>query len=246
MKNSEIKVPESVEQYAREDIADVIKLTQDYDTQLTIKDESFEAYRAGDDPDSYSVDASFTIHDQDSNKDFDFVIEYVVKGDDVYVGGDVEELAHSFNDRWNDAITAATKIGKKQRIVADDEGYDVAESIDDLADAVDDMQDTVDDMSEDEVDIQMDNNITNHFIAECDVCHGVFISALVESDQDVYTITGKCPLCDKESEQYLKWVIKDANNADVLKVQEEAYEQPGTEEEEDVLEPEVEEEETIV
>lgn len=124
----------------------------------------------------------------------------------------------------NVPVTAAT-------VTAADEGYDLTDSIDDLADAVDDIQDSVDDIEEDQVDIETENNITNHFIAECDVCHGVFISALTETDQDVYTIHGKCPICDKESDQYLKWVIKPSNNADVLKVTEAEYEQPGAEEE---------------
>lgn len=26
--------------------------------------------------------------------------------------------------------------------------------------------------------------------------------------------TGVCPLCEKESEQYLRWVVKDVNNDD--------------------------------
>lgn len=86
---------------------------------------------------------------------------------------------------------------------------DLEGTIDDISDNLDDLQDTIDDIEEDDVDIEMDNNIGNHFIAECDRCHGVFISALVESDQQVEKISGTCPLCDKETDQYLKWVIKD-------------------------------------
>ena len=73
------------------------------------------------------------------------------------------------------------------------------------------MQDSIDNMDEDDVDIEVDNNISNHYIAECERCHGVFISAVVESDQEISKISGICPLCDHETEQYLKWIIKDTN-----------------------------------
>ena len=106
------------------------------------------------------------------------------------------------------------KTIKASRIVAADEDfqtsdYDIGETIDDLADDVEDIQDTIDEVQEDDIDIELDNNIANHYVAECDNCHGIFISALVESDQDVEKISGTCPLCDKETDQYLKWVIKE-------------------------------------
>lgn len=87
--------------------------------------------------------------------------------------------------------------------------YDIADTIDDLADDVNDIQDTIDEVQEDDIDIELDNNIANHFVAECDNCHGIFISALAESDQAIEKISGTCPLCDKETDQYLKWVIKE-------------------------------------
>lgn len=65
-----------------------------------------------------------------------------------------------------------------------------------------------DDVEEDDVDIEIENNIDNHFIAECDSCHGIFISALVETDQEVEMISGTCPICGKDTDQYLKWIIK--------------------------------------
>lgn len=55
--------------------------------------------------------------------------------------------------------------------------YDIGETIDDLAYDVEDIQDTIDDVQDDDVDIELDNNIANHYIAECDNCHGVFISS---------------------------------------------------------------------
>ena len=112
-------------------------------------------------------------------------------------------------------------ISAASRIVADDEAedtafesddnYDISETIDDLSDSVDDIQDSLDedDMNEDSPDIELDNNIANHFIAECDSCHGIFISALIESDQEVEKISGICPICSQESDQYLKWIVKE-------------------------------------
>ncbi len=84
---------------------------------------------------------------------------------------------------------------------------DFVETFDDLEDTVDEVQDQLEDVEEDTVDIELDNNIDGHCIAECDNCHGVFISAVIESDQEIKTITGICPLCDKETEQELKWGI---------------------------------------
>ena len=57
--------------------------------------------------------------------------------------------------------------------------------------------------------IDIDNNIANHLIAECQNCHGIFISAMIASDQSVESINGVCPLCNKNTEQFLKWIVKD-------------------------------------
>jgi DNA repair exonuclease SbcCD ATPase subunit len=91
------------------------------------------------------------------------------------------------------------------RIAEDDEAFD--DTLDDIADSVEDMQDTLDEVQEDDVDIEVDNNVEGHLIAECDKCHGIFISAMMESEQEVEKISGICPLCDRESDQYFKWVI---------------------------------------
>jgi len=91
---------------------------------------------------------------------------------------------------------------------------DIEDTVDDIADAVDDIQDTMEDVEEDDIDIEMENNIANHYVAECDSCHGIFISALVESDQEVESITGICPLCDKDTTQYLYWLIKNVRDVD--------------------------------
>ena len=95
-----------------------------------------------------------------------------------------------------------------------DEGKSVADSIDDLSEAVEDVQDTVEEVDEDPVDIEQDSNIANHYIAECDYCHGIFISAVLDSDQEVSSIKGICPVCGKETEQFLKWVVRDIESED--------------------------------
>lgn len=91
----------------------------------------------------------------------------------------------------------------------DEEDADgIMDAIDDVADNVEDLQDVIDDVEEDEVEIAINNNIADHFIAECDKCNGIFISAVVDSDQVIDHVSGVCPLCGKETEQYLKWIIK--------------------------------------
>ena len=57
--------------------------------------------------------------------------------------------------------------------------------------------------------IEIDNNIANHLIAECQNCHEIFISAMLASDQSIESINGVCPICNKDTEQFLKWIIKD-------------------------------------
>lgn len=57
--------------------------------------------------------------------------------------------------------------------------------------------------------IEVDNNIANHLIAECQNCHGIFISAMLASDQTIESINGVCPICNKNTEQFLKWIVKE-------------------------------------
>ena len=70
-------------------------------------------------------------------------------------------------------------------------------------------EDMGEDGRQDSSSIDMDNNITNHLIAECQNCHGIFISAMLASDQEIESNNGVCPLCNKDTEQSLKWIIKD-------------------------------------
>lgn len=89
-----------------------------------------------------------------------------------------------------------------------DDNYDLAEDLDSISDDIEDLKDNIDDISEDPTDIDLNNNIANHYIAECDSCHGVFISAVMESKQNIEYVSGICPICGKETDQYLNWVVK--------------------------------------
>lgn len=85
---------------------------------------------------------------------------------------------------------------------------EVEDDIDDLGDTIGDLQEMMDGVEEDDIDIELDANIENHFIVQCDGCHDIFISALVESDQEVEKISGVCPCCEKETDQYIKWIVR--------------------------------------
>ena len=112
------------------------------------------------------------------------------------------------------------KIRKKMRVVAAEESvmddpYNFSDAIDDLADNVEDVQDAIEDIDEDDPTLYVNNNIEDHLIAECERCHGIFISAVLQSDMEIDHVTGTCPLCGKESNQYLKWVVKPNDMEDV-------------------------------
>lgn len=110
----------------------------------------------------------------------------------------------------NASIKAAEEDNFAEDII-DDAETGLMDNLDEMADNIEDMQDSIEDIQQDEPNIDVDNNISDHYIAECDYCHGIFISAVTETDHEVESIHGICPLCEHESEQYLNWVIKDAN-----------------------------------
>ena len=128
-----------------------------------------------------------------------------------------------FNDYPSHKVESATAIlAADEDDPFDDMGFEdedaeaplededsLADNIDEMTDALDDINDSLKDFKEDEVDIETENNIADHLIAECEKCHGVFITAVLESDQELEKISGICPLCDEECDQYIKWVIKE-------------------------------------
>ncbi len=125
---------------------------------------------------------------------------YDVDGDNVTLCDDLDRKVYS-------AYCKSEKVEASTRIVAADE--------DSVADSLDDVQE----IREDDPNIEIENNIENHFIAECESCGGIFISAMLQSDQEIDHITGICPLCERETNQYLKWVIKKVNRKNPLEVE---------------------------
>lgn len=125
----------------------------------------------------------------------------------------------------------ASQVHPKKKIFASDEDFDdldfsgeiddvedgFQDTLDDVADTLDDVQDTLEEDKEDETTIEIENNIDDHYVAECEKCKGIFISAVVASDQDVSKVTGECPLCKEESDQYLKWVVRKVTHSIVDK-----------------------------
>lgn len=219
-----------IKTYATEDISEAVRLANEkYKLEAKLNKLTYDCdddIETADDA-SCIVNASISAGDKTINLSF----EYVVSDDEIYCSDDVSSLAKLIKSKLLGEVTAAASDRPLTSVTAadDDEdteepavddfsGFDefdefgdpadIADSVDDLADSVDELQDQIDETDPDEVNIDMDNNIDGHYIAECERCHGVFISAVVESDQVVDSISGICPLCEKETTQYLKWVIK--------------------------------------
>ncbi len=135
-------------------------------------------------------------------------------------------------------VDATSQLSNKQSITAaDDDDFDsmvddsediaepdddepevsdedsIQDTLEDMSNTLEDMQDNIDDVDPDLVDIDLNNNIEDHYIAECSVCHGVFISAVVKSDAEIDNIHGTCPLCNREADQLLKWLIVKADSS---------------------------------
>mgnify|MGYP004652337813 CR=1 FL=1 len=158
-----------------------------------------------------------------------FILKYSYDTDDnIYMISDLTKVIDNQVNKWSKTpVKASTAI-----MAADgDDFFDnedmpgsfggaepsdnsVGDEIDNLADSVDELQDSIDDVKQDQTELEIDNNIANHYICECDQCHNIFISAIIESDQEIDHITGVCPVCEKESEQRIKWIIRDINDQD--------------------------------
>lgn len=138
-------------------------------------------------------------------------IQYNVDSNNIYADSSVNSLTQAIYGAIGGsvAITAADEDNDDMFTFDDDTPDDSSESFDEMSDDSDGimLEDEEFEDPEDEPDIETDNNIAGHYIVECSRCHGVFISALMESDQQVEYLTGVCPLCEKESDQYIKWVV---------------------------------------
>lgn len=190
-------------------------------------------YRDG--ADGLQVTMTYAIdHENSSNPNDAYVTEvevgYWVEGDELECSHSPEDIANELIEAFTSegAINASTSITAATPITAADEDEeapsrssfmnddmfaedvesdDISEQIDDLSDTVDDLQDSVDEVEEDDTQIEVNNNIEHHYIAECESCQGIFISSVIKSDQYIDKISGVCPLCNKETDQYLKWVV---------------------------------------
>lgn len=229
------RIPNYIRDYVSEDIDSISSQIQSkYNLNVTATAPKITSGRE-DNEIWYSVDVSFKT----SQSSVDVTWEYLeqIGSNDVMMDLTTEQLAYIVCDRLTESVTASQDIRTKHRIVAadedpendafsdfdefaDDEGEladdadTVGDSIDDMADTLDDMQDSLDDIKEDDPNIEIDNNITNHLIAECENCGGVFISAIEMSDHLMESVHGICPLCEQETDQYLKWVIRDVKAED--------------------------------
>jgi len=219
-----LPIPTTIKEYAREDIDNIIEQVSDAvgDNLIpgTLKFGRNEN-NLDSDIEEYSVWVSVIITVRGKGK-FEYSWDYVVQGDDVYLGGDDESMVDTMINMYNELesnFNSSTKIlSSKQKVTAadgdldeyNDEGEEeFVDTVDDLTDTVDDMNDLFEGFEEDDIDIEIDNNIVNHFIAECDTCQGIFISSTIESDQQVEKTSGICPICGKETDQYFKWVVKE-------------------------------------
>ena len=146
----------------------------------------------------------YTDYDEDTYKDFHRRYEYVKTGDkNIYSSTAI------FAADEDDPFADMGFDDEPESDVPMTDSDNMADSIDEMSDTLDDLNDALKDFDEDDIDIETENNISDHYIAECEKCHGVFIAAVIESDQEIEKISGVCPLCDEECDQYLKWVIKE-------------------------------------
>ena len=219
---------EDMKKIAQDDIEEIIGWLEDDGYKASLV--SMEL-----DPDEIEMDliqnvkAVFNVNGEKIPLNFYYSIKTEAK--EIYINKPDDELANALKTASRDVsestklksntITAAKITAADEDFESDefDESFDdatseedsdsLADSIDSISDKVDDMQDTIDDAEvEDDIDIDIENNIDNHYIAECERCHGIFISSVVESDQQLEKIHGTCPLCDRDTDQYLKWTVK--------------------------------------
>ena len=111
-------------------------------------------------------------------------------------------------------VFAADGDEKFEDVFVDDAEEDVSDTLEGVQDSLDDLQDQVDEFDDKPKDSVLDvtNNIEDHYIAECDNCHEVFISAVVESESPIESVEGECPCCHEHSKQYLKWIVRSASS----------------------------------
>lgn len=229
----------AVKKYAKEDANEVAKIASErLGFELKLDHMTFQVTPNYEDPeDDYNsgllteVTVYFTFTDPETgepavNRSF---LEYLQKDDDIFIDKEPHEVAtvavRRIKNGYRDRIISKTDILAADDDADDpsmDDGFDadpdfdamdedasMDDTLDSMADDIEDLQDAVDEVQEDDPSIDIDNNISDHYIVECDRCKGIFISAVIESDQQVRKVTGTCPLCGKETEQLVKWIVRD-------------------------------------
>ena len=221
---------------AKEDINDIVSMLNEDGFKTSVV--SMES-----DPDEIDEKMTQQIHAvlkiNGETKDVDFEYEINLSPDTVYIQKPCEEIVSDIERSLKNKVSESTRISKSSKpvtsssITAADDDFEsddfsdetdptdttdsndsLSDNIDDIADTVEDIQDTIDDVQEDDVNIQVENNISDHYIAECERCHGIFISSVIRSEQPLEKISGTCPLCDRQTDQYLKWVVKDVKDVE--------------------------------
>lgn len=215
-----------IKQYATEDANSVINKLNELGFNASIR----KIDLASDKTDPKEVWVTCVVWTVVKGRKSSFILKYTYDADDnIYIISDLPKVIDNQVKKWiRTPIKASTAI-----MAADDDDFfndggdmpgsfggnessddAVGDEIDDLADSVDDLKDSIDEVKQDQTELEIDNNIANHYICECDQCHNIFISAIIESDQEIDHITGVCPVCEKESEQRIKWVIRSINDED--------------------------------
>ena len=218
-----MNLKDTFKQYAQEDAEEIKSILADeYNLDVDVFNVNVE-YREDDHPYAQVIAGFVTSDDVFATVDF----QYDSEDDEVFIDQSTSDLAERVAEELkSQGVRASTKSIIYAADDDDTEGFadadedesfddfgddSIEDNIDELSDQVEDLQDSIDEVTEDESSIDVDNNIENHYIAECESCHGIFISAVVESDQKVQKISGICPLCEKETDQYLNWIIRKAN-----------------------------------
>ena len=139
-------------------------------------------------------------------------INYGCDDEGVYSDSEVDEVVSAVLGAMQPVMAAGEDDNLDEEDAFDFDEFEEETDVEDedavTTDDVTLLEDEEMEDPEEEPNIEPENNIENHYIVECDRCHGIFISALVESDQVVDHISGVCPLCEKESDQYIKWIVK--------------------------------------
>lgn len=212
---------DAFERFANADASDIIKILKNkYKISASLESLDIESVN------SANIHAQFNLNGNITGVDWEYAAN---DNNTVYMDKSIEELARALYSTTNRPVTSSTRssifgadeesdefedieFDDSDNVIIDDDS--IADNIDNMADKLDDLQETIDDIQQDDPNIDMDNNIDNHYIAECERCHGIFISAVVESDQKIDKISGTCPLCEKETDQYLRWVVKSVHDSE--------------------------------